>query len=451
MIIEPSQPIYSIAELNSKARLLLETHLGTVWIIGELSNLATPSSGHLYFTLKDSHAQVRCAFFRANRSRMAFLPANGQQVIARANVSLYETRGDYQLIITEMQLAGDGALQIAFEKLKQKLQNEGLFDASLKKIIPKFPRTIGVITSPSGAAIHDILKVLYHRNPFIPVIIYPSAVQGNDAKMQLVTAIELANKRRECDVLILARGGGSLEDLWSFNEEIVARAVVASDIPIVTGVGHEIDFTIADFASDHRAPTPSAAAEYVSTDQSDIFQKLNYFEQHLHRCLQHILQSCQYHLNQLKTRLRHPGDRLREQTQRLDYLEQTLLFSIKTLLTDKAALLTQLENQLIKKNPIQKIERYQYQLEQLSTTLHYNTQTALVKKQDQLVSLSQQLNALSPLATLQRGYAIITDTQGNLVKSTHTIKEHDKLFIRLHDGIAECLVTINNHQTLPNL
>ena len=291
MIVEPSQPIYSISELNSKARLLLENNLGSVWIMGELSNLAMPSSGHLYFTLKDSEAQVRCAFFRANRARMAFAPENGQQVLARANVSLYEARGDYQLIITEMQLAGSGALQVAFEKLKHKLQAEGLFDSARKKSIPQFPRAIGVITSPTGAAIHDILKVLRYRNPSIPVIIYPTAVQGADAKTQIVHAIELANQRDECDVIILARGGGSLEDLWSFNEEIVAHAIAASHIPIVSGVGHEVDVTIADFVADFRAPTPSAAAETVSTDQSDIRQKLAYFSTYLNRHMQYLLQT----------------------------------------------------------------------------------------------------------------------------------------------------------------
>ena len=398
MIVEPSQPIYSISELNSKARLLLENNLGSVWIMGELSNLAMPSSGHLYFTLKDSEAQVRCAFFRANRARMAFAPENGQQVLARANVSLYEARGDYQLIITEMQLAGSGALQVAFEKLKHKLQAEGLFDSARKKSIPQFPRAIGVITSPTGAAIHDILKVLRYRNPSIPVIIYPTAVQGADAKTQIVHAIELANQRDECDVIILARGGGSLEDLWSFNEEIVAHAIAASHIPIVSGVGHEVDVTIADFVADFRAPTPSAAAETVSTDQSDIRQKLAYFSTYLNRHMQYLLQTYQHHLAQLKTRLRHPGDRLREQAQRLDRLEQQLLFVMKT---------------------------------------------RLAKKRDTLSSLAQQLNALSPLNTLQRGYAIITNEQGDLIKSVRDVASQQKIRARLSDGVITVSVVDN--------
>ena len=440
MIVEPTQPIYSIAELNSKARLLLETHLGSVWIIGELSNLATPSSGHLYFTLKDTEAQVRCAFFRNNRARLLFSPENGQQIIAKANVSLYEARGDYQLIVTDMQLAGYGALQMAFDKLKQKLQQEGLFDTTRKKPIPGFPRAIGVITSSSGAALHDILKVLRHRNPAIPIIIYPTMVQGNEAKMQIVQAINLANNRCECDVLILARGGGSLEDLWPFNEEVVARAIAASHLPIVTGVGHEVDITIADFVADYRAPTPSAAAEYVSTDQNDIQQQLTYFDKHLNQYMQHLLQTYQHRITQLNTRLRHPNDKLREQAQRLDYLEQQLLFAIKNRLTQANTQLTTLKNVFHQHNPAQSIAHQQSQLTQLIKTLHYHMQTQLINKQKQLASLAHPLNALSPLNTLQRGYSLTTNKTGHLITSVHQVKKGDALHTRFQDGDIDSLV-----------
>lgn len=441
MIVEASSPIYSIAELNSKARLLLETQLGTVWITGELSNLAAPSSGHLYFTLKDAEAQVRCAFFRPHRTRMAFAPENGQQIIAKAHVSLYEARGDYQLIITDMQLAGNGALQIAFDKLKHKLQHERLFDTARKKPIPTFVQTIGVITSPSGAAIHDILKVLRHRNPSIAVIIYPSMVQGNEAKIQLAQAIELANNRAECDVLILARGGGSLEDLWPFNEETVARAIAASHIPIVTGVGHEVNITIADFVADHRAPTPSAAAEYVSINQNDIRQKLAYFDKYLNRYMHHLTQTYHHRITQLKTRLRHPGDRLREQAQGLDQLEQQLVFYIQNTLTRAHTQWVALKNSLNQCNPAHSIKHSQNQLTQLTTTLLYHMQTQRTKKQEQLALLAHQLHALSPLNTLQRGYSIITNKKNELITSVHAVKKSDKLQLRFTDGSVDCIIT----------
>lgn len=441
MIVEPSQPIYSIAELNSKARLLLETKLGTVWILGELSNLATPSSGHLYFTLKDAEAQVRCAFFRPRQTRMSFTPENGQQVIAKANVSLYEARGDYQLIITEMQLAGNGALQIAFDKLKHKLQHEGLFDAARKKPIPTFVQTIGVITSPSGAAIHDILKVLHDRNPSIAVIIYPSMVQGNEAKTQIVQAIELANARAECDILILARGGGSLEDLWPFNEESVARSISASHLPIVTGVGHEVDITIADFVADHRCPTPSAAAEYVSINKNDIKQKLAYFDKHLYQYMHHLMKTYHHRITQLKTRLRHPGDRLREQDQRLDQLEQKLIFAIKNVLTRAHTQLIILKS-IFDQYPLShSIVQAQHQLTHITTALLYHMRTEFAKKQEQLALLAQQLDALSPLHTLQRGYAMITNKKNDLITSVHAVKKDDALQLRFSDGSIDCIVT----------
>ena len=260
----PNEPqeIYTVSQLNAEARYLMEDNFESISLIGEVSNFARPSSGHCYFSLKDNNAQVRCAFFCHSQRGLTFKPESGQQVLVQAKVSVYEARGDYQLIVSQMQLAGEGALQVAFEKLKQKLAAEGLFDEENKLEVPEIPTCVGVITSPTGAAIRDILRVLHRRFPAVPVIIYPSAVQGNQAKEHLVSAIQKANARKECDVLILARGGGSLEDLWPFNEEIVARAIVDCDIPMVTGVGHEVDFTIADFVADQRCATPSAAAEW---------------------------------------------------------------------------------------------------------------------------------------------------------------------------------------------
>jgi exodeoxyribonuclease VII large subunit len=392
--------IYTIAELNSQARLLLEEGLGSVCVMGEMSNLAKPASGHMYFTLKDKNAQVRCALFRMNRRRVDFTPENGQQVMARATVSIYEGRGDYQLIISEMQLAGSGALQVAFEKLKKKLQAEGLFDESIKQPIPHNPSCIGVITSATGAAIRDILKVLRRRSPSTRVIIYPTLVQGNDAKQQIVTAIEKANMRQECDALIVSRGGGSLEDLWPFNEECVARAIFASQLPIVSGVGHEVDFTIADFVADHRAATPSAAAEFISADQRALLQELKHSEQRLTRFIYNLLQYYQSQITHLQKRLRHPRDKLREQAQTIDQLEQQLILLMQNRLLQSKSLLT---------------------------------------------NLASKLDALSPLSTLKRGYAIVSNDKQKTIDSIKQVKSGDNLNLQLSDGTIKTKVLSTQH------
>ncbi len=397
-----NQPIYSIVELNSSARLLLEEGLGQVWVLGEISNLARPGSGHLYFTLKDATAQVRSALFRLQRQKLDFAPENGQQVLVKAMVSIYEGRGDYQLIIHDMQLAGSGALQIAFEKLKNKLKAQGLFDDQHKKPIPKRARCIGVITSPSGAAIRDILKVLRRRSPSTAVIIYPCLVQGDQAKHQIVRAIQIANERHECDLLLVSRGGGSLEDLWPFNEECVAQALFESQLPVVTGIGHEVDHTIADLVADYRAATPSAAAEYISVDQQELIQELNHIEQHLTRNICHFLAQLAAQLNHLKKRLRHPRDKLREQTQTIDQIEHRLVLLM------------------------------QHQLREARL---------------QLSNLSAKLNTLSPLSTLQRGYAIITDAQQRPIESIVKVTRGMTLNARLSDGQLQCTVDSIHEKT----
>lgn len=393
--------IYSIAELNGQARLLLEEGLGVVWVLGEVSNLARPASGHMYFTLKDSDAQVRCALFRMNRRRVEFSPENGQQVLARATVSIYEGRGDYQLIVNELQLAGHGALQVAFEKLKKQLHADGLFDEAHKKAIPQNPSCIGVITSSTGAALHDILKVLKRRSPGTRIIVYPTLVQGKEAKQQIVQAIEIANRRHECDVLLLARGGGSLEDLWPFNEACVAHAIFQSQLPIVTGVGHEVDVTIADFVADHRAATPSAAAEFVSADQRALRQELKHLRQRLTRFIQNVLQQHHNQITHLKRRLRHPRDKLREQAQTIDQIEQQLILRI---------------------------------------------QNKLLLAKSAVNNYASKLDALSPLSTLKRGYAIVSDAQQRTVDSIKDIEIQDSLTVRFSDGLLRTKVTsIENH------
>ncbi|MGL6027423.1 MAG: exodeoxyribonuclease VII large subunit, partial [Vibrio sp.] len=281
--------IYTVSRLNAEVRLLLENEMGIVWLIGEISNFSAPVSGHWYLTLKDSQAQVKCAMFKGNNRLVNFKPQNGQQVLVKARLSLYEPRGDYQIILESMQPEGDGRLQQQFEQLKMQLAAEGLFAQSRKQALPEHPRCVGIITSRTGAALHDILQVLKRRDPQLPVIIYPTLVQGEEAALQIAQAIGRANSRAECDVLIVGRGGGSLEDLWCFNHEIVARTIAASQIPIISAVGHEVDVTIADFVADMRAPTPSAAAELVSRDQRHKQQLLGQWPAKLASAMRHYL------------------------------------------------------------------------------------------------------------------------------------------------------------------
>jgi exodeoxyribonuclease VII large subunit len=317
--------ILSVSQLNRATSQLLAEHFMMVTVEGELSNLAAPASGHLYFTLKDANAQVRCAMFRNQQRRLNFKPENGKQVIVKAQVSLYEPRGDYQLIIEDLQAAGDGRLRQVYDNLKLKLSKEGLFDTAHKKALPVLPNAIGVITSATGAALHDILTVLKRRFAAIPVFIYPVTVQGEQAKYDISRAIALANERRDCDVLIVGRGGGSLEDLWAFNEEIVARAIFASDIPIISAVGHETDVTIADFVADFRAPTPSAAAEQASPDVAQWLSRFVQLESRLQQPIQRRLNQYQQSLDWLSKRLEQQSmQQLKQLKQRLATASQTL-------------------------------------------------------------------------------------------------------------------------------
>lgn len=325
-----NREIYSISRLNREARAQLEGHFPLTWVEGEISNLAKPRSGHIYFTLKDEFAQVRCAMFRMRASHLRFTPKEGQQVIARVRVSIYENRGDFQLIVESMEEAGSGALQRAFEALKAKLQAEQLFSQELKQTIPKNPQTIGIVTSNTGAAVRDILTVLARRNPTVRVIIYPTVVQGDMAAPSIVEAIATANHRDECELLIVGRGGGSLEDLWPFNEENVARAIAASRLPIVSAVGHEVDVTISDLVADLRAPTPSAAAELITTDRAELLIQLQGKFLRLQRAMRATLHQGSQSLHSAQRNLRHPQQRIQEQTQRLDELESRLQRAIRS-------------------------------------------------------------------------------------------------------------------------
>jgi exodeoxyribonuclease VII large subunit len=323
---ENGRNVFTVSRLNREARLLLERGLGVIWVEGELSNFSQPSSGHWYFSLKDREAQLRCAMFRLKNTVLGFTPKAGQQVLARGRISLYEPRGDYQLIVEHLEEAGVGALKREFERLKVKLAAEGLFALERKRSLPRFPRRIGVVTSPSGAAIRDVLHILRRRFPPASVLIYPTPVQGAVAAPAIVEALRIASARAECDVLIVARGGGSLEDLWSFNDERVARAICACSIPVVSGIGHEIDFTIADFVADARAPTPSGAAELVAPDRTACLEALARTAQRMTACMRRELRSVNAKFDTALSRLKlvHPGVRLAQQAQKLDELEQRL-------------------------------------------------------------------------------------------------------------------------------
>jgi exodeoxyribonuclease VII large subunit len=387
--------VLSVSELNKTSKNLLETHIGLRWISGEISNLARPVSGHCYFSLKDDKAQVRGACFKRTVQQMGFELSNGQQVLIQAQVSLYEPRGDYQIIAQNIILSGEGLLQIKFNQLKKSCEKKGMFALENKKKLPSIINTIGLITSTSGAALQDMLKVLKRRSPLISVIIYPATVQGKTAAATICKAIETANLRSECDALILARGGGSLEDLWCFNEEKVAHAIFISRLPIVTGVGHETDVTIADLCADKRAATPSAAAELISPDKKEQLEKLQQLEVILKQSVLRNIQQHQVYINQLKLRLRHPKDKLNELAQTVDQLEHRLHHAI------------------------------QQTMKSLTATLANNAKI---------------LSTLSPLNTLSRGYSIARNENNNLLTSVDNIKIGSNINIDLSDGIIQAEV-----------
>lgn len=434
----PTLPL-SVTELNGKARRLLEMSFNNVRVEGEISGLTRPSSGHWYFTLKDKQSQIRCAMFRNRNQTLKFVPSEGMLLLVRGRVSLYEGRGDYQLIVEHMDHAGTGDLQKAFEELKTRLSAEGLFDTSLKQPLPSHPKHIGVITSPTGAAIRDILTVLKRRFPAIPVSIIPSSVQGDRAKHELVSALKLAECANLFDVLIIGRGGGSLEDLWPFNEEMVARAIAACPIPIVSAVGHEIDFTIADFVADHRAATPSAAAEILSPDRQAILNQLHLFRRKLTTLSRHTLQLSQKELDSLQKRLRHPGERLRDSSQRLDDLEIRLKQAITLRLERARSSLDRINDRVSRQSPQRRLELLKKQNEHMGQQLTQLMLNSLEKRQLKLEKISGELHAVSPLATLSRGYAI-TMAGESIVRSSQQLQKGDRVTTRFFEGEAVCTV-----------
>ena len=388
--------VFSVKEINRLVRELLEQSFPSFWISGEISNFISASSGHWYFSLKDDEAQVRCTMFKNKNIAADWVPKNGEKIEAKCFIGLYEARGEYQLNIELIRHAGAGLLSEAFNQLKEKLFKEGLFEPSRKKPIPQFPKSIGVITSPTGAAIEDILITLKRRSPHIPIFIYPSLVQGKEAPSAIVKAIETANTRMECDVLILARGGGSIEDLWAFNEEIVARAIVASKIPTITGVGHETDTTIADFVSDLRAPTPTGAAELVTSHTVELIKTIQAYKNQLNKMMASVI---------------------RELMQKIDYLEKRLI------------------------SPRQQIQRQKEQIHQYIQRINQSMKNAMIQYRLNIDKLKLNLDHLSPHAVLSRGYSIITNVDGQIVNNVNQLKLDDKIHIQLNHGQADANIS----------
>ncbi|EKB1963816.1 exodeoxyribonuclease VII large subunit [Vibrio parahaemolyticus] len=436
MLSKTNQNIFTVSRLNAEVRLLLENEMGIVWLVGEISNFSAPVSGHWYLTLKDSRAQVKCAMFRGHNRRVTFKPANGNQVLVKARLSLYEPRGDYQLIIESMQPEGDGRLQQEFEELKMKLAAEGLFAQTNKLTLPEHPKCVGVITSKTGAALYDILDVLKRRDPSLPVVIYPTMVQGEDAAIQIAQAIGRANSRNECDVLIVGRGGGSLEDLWCFNNEILARTIAASQIPIISAVGHEVDITIADFVADVRAPTPSAAAELVSRDNSHKDQSLVAKQHKLASAMRYYLAQQKQQSVQLLHRLerQHPSYQLQRQSQQLDELDMRLRRAMQRFIDTRQQAVERKHHRLQLNSPVKHLAQQKSRLERIEHKLLDAMDRKLLTMRHQLAIAAEKLDTVSPLATLKRGYSITQTEQGKVVRSADDVKTGDLLVTRLANG-----------------
>ncbi len=430
----------SVSELNHQARHLLESSFMQVWVEGELSGFSKPSSGHWYFSLKDQKCQIRCAMFRGANQRIRPLPREGDQIRIRGKVTLYENRGDFQIIVEHMEPAGLGALQQAFEALKLKLQSEGLFDPARKKPLPPTPRHIGVVTSPTGAAIHDILTVLARRCPAIPVTLYPTAVQGQPATADIVRAIEQAQRHGVADVLIIGRGGGSLEDLWCFNEEAVARAIANCSIATVSAVGHEVDVTIADFVADLRAPTPSAAAEKISPDQLQWIRRLGEQEMRLSQAARRLLQRLEAQLGHLTARLRDPRRELQDKAQRMDELDVRLNKAISQLIAQNQLKVSHLSQRLATQSPKKTLTAATDQIARINDRLESAIRQQLRQHHERFQRNAQTLHVVSPLATLGRGYAIVRDDQNEIVRDASQLNIDSTLTARLGRGSVRAQV-----------
>jgi len=430
------QHILQVSELTKKVRFILESELNTVWLTGEISNFISASSGHWYLSLKDSKSQVRCAMFKGNNRRVGLKPRNGQQVLVRAKVSLYEPRGDFQLIIEQMEDAGEGLLRQQYDQLKNKLNALGIFSQAHKQAIPEHIETVGIVTSPTGAAVKDVLSVLKRRNSNINAIIYPALVQGEYASNDICHAITQANNRQECDVLIVGRGGGSLEDLWPFNEESVVYAIYNSKLPIISAVGHEVDTTLSDYVADLRAATPSAAAELVASDSSELLDKIKTAEQRLiHAISRKKMVFLQQH-NHLQHRLVqvHPEQQLRVQQQKHDELSLRLSQAVQRLMAQSTQQPIQLQQRLIQLSPVKTITKQQKQTNQQEQRLIHAMQNSLQHKRESFVHLIEQIQLVSPLATIARGYSITRSKNNKVINSIAQVSLNDEIMVQVTDG-----------------
>ncbi len=405
------EEIYSVSDYINLCKNTIEKNIPQCFVKGEISNLSKPSSGHWYFTLKDKNGQVRCAFFRLNQRKIKFSPENGMSVIIRGATTLYPQRGDFQLIIQQMEPAGIGNLQLAFDQLKNKLRLEGLFDSENKKEIPSFPNNIGVISSATGAVIRDIIKVLKLRYPLAQILLYDTIVQGESAHKKIIKALESADRSKNCDVIILARGGGSLEDLWAFNEEDLARSIYACSTPIISSIGHETDTTIADFVSDLRAPTPSAAAVAATPDINTILYNASKLKQYLYDSIKQSIESKKATLALLKLKIIDPSQQLFLNAQKLDEYELRLLKINKSV-----------------------VNNHKENLKQLASQMEILFENCMKMNQNALSNYGNSLNLLSPLNTLSRGYTITQDKEGKIITSIKKIKESELIFSKFHDG-----------------
>lgn len=436
----PTRQVYTVDRLNKAARQLLESTFSQVWVEGEISNLSAPRSGHLYFTLKDGSAQIRCAYFRNRRALLGHLPADGDQVLMRARLTIYEPRGDFQLVVQHIEPAGEGALRMRFEKLKRNLQAEGLFDAARKKPLPGIPRKIGIITSPTGAAVRDIITTCRRRFAALPLVIYATPVQGELATDGVLQALAIAQQRAECDVLILARGGGSLEDLWVFNEEQVARAIADCTIPVVSGIGHETDYTIADFVADTRAPTPTAAAELTVPDgeqlrrqvDSDISQLLS----HINRKIEQAMQRNDLYSH----RLIHPTRQYAQARHQFQLLYGRLGAGLKANLAATKLNFNLLSQGLMQHSPENRLQNTGWRLHGLRQRLAGSGERLAQPARQRLRTAAARLDSVSPLATLDRGYALVTDESGKVVTNARTVLLDSSVDVKLASGTLNCRV-----------
>ena len=446
LFFESKPRILRVSELANAINQLLAANVPLLWVRGEISNLVKAASGHWYFVLKDEQSQVRCVMFRQKNQTLEQNVNNGTQVEVLASASLYEARGDFQLTIEQLRPAGLGVLYEQFAQLKQKLESEGLFAAARKRPLPVFPKRIGIITSAQAAVLHDVLTTLKRRLPGVPVILYPAPVQGSGSAQKIAAAIETANRRAECEVLILCRGGGSIEDLWAFNEEIVARAIATSRIPTISGVGHETDFTIADFVADERAPTPTAAAARVVPDRHALLQGLRDLTQHLLRAQRNRLQNAMQSVDYLQRRIIHPAQQLQRQRLHFDQLQQRLQRSFAHAVEQQGWRCQSLMQRL--RTSCSDLNRMQDKQTHLQTGLLITMQTSLKQRQTRLDNVAQHLALLNPQQVLLRGYSLVQNLQGQLIRDTQQLQTGEVLRITFAKGWVEAEIKSSDSSTI---